>query len=148
MPRNPEIDRLKERSDQAFADKQAAYDRMKPLGDLRSELRAEMDASWDKVQAARLEMNRAFERQQNDWDAYKSERNGATCLAHRRLAATRFGLIPTGRIRLSIAKTVRKGSNASEKKERRFMVDSVVITRQWKSLPRPSGIGNMLALII
>jgi len=75
MPRNPEIDRLKGMSDQAFTAKQTAYDRMKPLGQHRSELKDQMDASWEEVQSARSDMNSAYERQQQEWEAYRRERD-------------------------------------------------------------------------
>jgi multidrug resistance efflux pump len=73
LPRSPEIDRLKAALNQAFSAKQTAFDRMKPLGDRRHALKEEMDASWNKVQSARTEMNSAHERQQFSWEVYKSE---------------------------------------------------------------------------
>lgn len=75
MPRNPEIDRLKGASDQAFNAKQAAYDRMKPLGQRRRDLKDRMDASWDRVISARTEMNSAYERQQSEYETYRRERD-------------------------------------------------------------------------
>ncbi|MDL2235699.1 putative nuclear RNA export factor SDE5 [Christensenellaceae bacterium OttesenSCG-928-L17] len=75
MPRNPDIDRLKAIADQAFAAKQAAYDRMKPLGQRRHDMNDRLNSSWDEVCSARDEMNSAYERQQNAWESYKSERD-------------------------------------------------------------------------
>ena len=75
MPRSPEIDRLRTASEQAFAIKQSAFDRMKPLGQHRSEIKARMDASWEEVSNARAEANSAYERQQSEWEAHRSERD-------------------------------------------------------------------------
>ncbi len=75
MPRNPEIDRLKGASDQAWTARQSALDRMKPLGQRRHDLKDQMDASWERVSTARFEMNVAYERHQSNWEAYRRERD-------------------------------------------------------------------------
>ena len=75
MPKNLEIDRLKEVSDKTFLTKQAAYDHMKSLGQQRHDIKEQMDISWDEVISARNEMNSAYERQQNEWEVYRDERN-------------------------------------------------------------------------
>ncbi|MDR3298321.1 MAG: putative nuclear RNA export factor SDE5 [Candidatus Nomurabacteria bacterium] len=75
MPRNPEVYRLKAIADQAFAAKQAAYDRMEPIGQHRHDLNKRLNKSWDEVCSAREEMNSAYERQQVEWESYKSERD-------------------------------------------------------------------------
>ena len=78
MPRNPEIDRLKAVSDQSFSAKQAAYGRMKSLGQQRYDLKEQMDINWGKVASARSEMNSAYERQQSEWEVYRDERNAVS----------------------------------------------------------------------
>lgn len=75
MSGNPEVTRLKEVSDQAFGAKKAAYDHLKSIGRLRSDLKERMDASWRMVNAARSDMNAAYERQQDAWEFYRRERD-------------------------------------------------------------------------
>jgi predicted nucleic acid-binding Zn-ribbon protein len=74
LARDAELDRLKSVMDKTFAKQQAAYQELKLTGDRRYQIKQELDISWQKVQAARESMDKAYRENQINWDNYKSQR--------------------------------------------------------------------------
>ncbi|MCL2869373.1 hypothetical protein FWF48_01005 [Candidatus Saccharibacteria bacterium] len=73
MSKDAELERLKTEQSATFNKQQNAFQTMKAAGDRRSAIKRELDASWERVCAARETMNNAYESNQQAWNYYKQQ---------------------------------------------------------------------------
>ena len=71
MPRNPELDSIKQREQAAFQRKQVAFQRYKDAKDRVNVAHDTMQSAWNERSSAREEMNREFEVMQRAGDNYR-----------------------------------------------------------------------------